>query len=241
MKIPLLSVTPCCFVASFLVEDFIDMAHPSTQQAETFTPTEAHVSGGTASQSKAAADAYNPKDSSYASVFPGKASSDKLKSDDQLNSELANISSPYSSDKVATPNHGAGTVPDSNAVNPADRNDNAAKRGENPSSSTGTTAWDPYESLTLPMKGNAVNLADRIDNAVKSGENPPSSTGNTAWDPYESLTLPMKGNAVNPADRNDNAVKSGENPPSSTGNTAWDPYESLTLPVVPYNPGDAQK
>ncbi|CAN5400568.1 hypothetical protein BH10CYA1_BH10CYA1_00380 [soil metagenome] len=82
------------------------MAHSHTQQTETFTPAEAHVSGGLPPLANAAADAYNPKDKSYASVFPSKASSGK--SDHQVNSELANFSSPYAPNKVATPDHEAG-------------------------------------------------------------------------------------------------------------------------------------
>ncbi|HEY9679464.1 MAG TPA: hypothetical protein V6C76_15760 [Drouetiella sp.] len=37
-------------------------------------------------------------------------------------------------------------------VNPADRNDNAMIKGENPPDTTGTTAWDPYEALTLNLR-----------------------------------------------------------------------------------------
>jgi hypothetical protein len=37
-------------------------------------------------------------------------------------------------------------------VNPADRNDNAIIQGENPPTATGTTAWDPYEALTLNLR-----------------------------------------------------------------------------------------
>jgi hypothetical protein len=37
-------------------------------------------------------------------------------------------------------------------VNSADRNDNGMIRGENPPSDSGNTAWDPYESMTVPSE-----------------------------------------------------------------------------------------
>lgn len=37
-------------------------------------------------------------------------------------------------------------------VNPSDRNDNAVIAGENPPNGQGTTAWDPYEALTLNLR-----------------------------------------------------------------------------------------
>ncbi|HEY9732650.1 MAG TPA: hypothetical protein V6C89_12100 [Drouetiella sp.] len=37
-------------------------------------------------------------------------------------------------------------------VNPSDRNDNAVIAGENPPTGQGTTAWDPYEALTLNLR-----------------------------------------------------------------------------------------
>ena len=37
-------------------------------------------------------------------------------------------------------------------VNPADRNDNAVTQGETPPTTTGNTAWDPYEALTLNLR-----------------------------------------------------------------------------------------
>lgn len=88
------------------------MAHSHPQQPETITSAEVYISGGTPpladATATAAASAYNPKDSSYAHVFHTKASSDRLKSDDQLNSELSNFSSPYEPKRVATPDHEKG-------------------------------------------------------------------------------------------------------------------------------------
>ncbi|MBS1952904.1 MAG: hypothetical protein JST89_01890 [Cyanobacteria bacterium SZAS-4] len=88
------------------------MAHSHPQQAETITPAEVHISGGTPpfadATATAAASAYNPKDASYEHVFQNKATSDRFKSDDQLNSVLNNFSSPYEPQKVATPDHAKG-------------------------------------------------------------------------------------------------------------------------------------
>ncbi|MBS1956801.1 MAG: hypothetical protein JST89_21610 [Cyanobacteria bacterium SZAS-4] len=186
------------------------MAHPSTQPAESFSPTEARVQGGDHHLASVAADVYSPKDSAYSTVFRATASSDKLKTDAQLNAELFNAPSPYG-DTTAK-------------VNPADRNDNAIS-----TNSKNNTAWDPYESLTLNLKG-PVNAPERNDNAIVANDTP-APGGNTAWDPYESLSLNLRGPSndgiVNPPERNANAV--ANDTPAAGGNTAWDPYESLTL------------
>jgi hypothetical protein len=207
----------------------------SSQQTESFSPTEAHVAAAPHLAS-IAADVYNSKDGAYSSVFRTTASSDR--SDDYLNSVLSTMSSPFGDS-----NNGK--------VNPPDRNDNAIIAGDAPQAPAGNTAWDPYEALTLnlhPADSNPglVNPPDRNDNAIISGEKPPSQQGNTAWDPYEALTLNLppadsKAGPVNPPDRNDNAIIAGENPPSPPGNTAWDPYEALTLPLKQYNPDQSQK
>lgn len=86
--------------------------HPHPQQAETITPAEVHISAGEPpfadATANAAASAYNPKDGALAAVFPTKASSDRLKSDDQLNAELSNFPSLYEPAGVATPDHAKG-------------------------------------------------------------------------------------------------------------------------------------
>lgn len=87
------------------------MAHSHPQPSETITPADVHISAGTPpfedATANAAASAYNPNDGAYAHVFHTKASSDRLKSDEQLNSELT-FSSPYEPKRVATPDHEKG-------------------------------------------------------------------------------------------------------------------------------------
>lgn len=185
------------------------MAHPSTQPAESFSATEAHVQGSDHHLAAIAANVYSPKDNAYGTVFPATASSDKLKTDAQLNAELFNAPSPYGDTTAKT--------------NPADRNENAvsAKTKDN-------TAWDPYESLTLNLSSPSgdVNPIEQNAKAIVANDT------NTAWDPYESLTLNLRSPSidgiVNPPERNANAIVSNDTPAAS-GNTAWDPYESLTL------------
>lgn len=84
------------------------MANSISRTPETFSSPEAHVSEGTPPLAVVAADAYRPKDDAYASVFTTRASNDRLKSDHQLNLELSNLSSPYSTSKTAAPDHAAG-------------------------------------------------------------------------------------------------------------------------------------
>ncbi len=186
------------------------MAHPSTP-AESFSPTEARVSGGEHHLASVAANVYNTKDGAYGAVFHATASSDRLKTDAQLNAELLNAPSHYGDTTAKT--------------NPAVRNENAIR-----SNSKDNTAWDPYENLTLNLSSPSgdVNAPERNVNAVVSNDTP-AAAGNTAWDPYESLTLnlqsPSNDRNVNPPERNGNAAT----PASGSGNDAWDPYESLTL------------
>lgn len=151
------------------------MAHPSTQPAESFSPTEARISGGDQHLASVAASVYSPKDNAYATVFPTTASSDKLKTDAQLNAELFNAPSPYG-DTTAK-------------INPADRNENAIS-----TNSKDNTAWDPYENLTLNLSSRSgdVNAPERNANAIVPNDTPATAAGNTAWDPYESLTLNLR-------------------------------------------------
>jgi len=94
------------------------MANSIHRAPESFDAVEARLSAGTPPLANAAADAYSPKDTSYASVFPCKATNDKLKSDDQLTSELSNFSSPYS--KSEAPNHAAGIKDVNRGLNAVD-------------------------------------------------------------------------------------------------------------------------
>ncbi|CAN5683182.1 hypothetical protein BH10CYA1_BH10CYA1_03300 [soil metagenome] len=114
------------------------MAHPSTQPTESFSPTEAQVSGGDRHVAAIAADVYSSKDNAYATLFKTTASSDKLKTDAQLNAELLNAPSPYGDS--------------TGKVNPPDRNDNSIVAADKSVSGSGNTAWDPYESLTLNLR-----------------------------------------------------------------------------------------